>query len=177
MHILAQPSLGDEEIWQWDEEAQKRRVTALRAQARAAQLAVKNVFLDAEMSKQAMEQVWKTGTRLGGSDMLRWGGGEVIDPDTKSEPRLSEKVWTKYKGNYALAKDVSRFSVYYPEPAALLQGLRALKQAFNIAKIENRFRCPTVLGWRACPAAPRTLVYAVPSLPIHQPSTPCDDRT
>ena len=113
-----------------------------------AQLAVKNIFMRSEMSSQGMELVWPTKSRLGGSDMLQWGGGEAYDPNIKGEERLVQKTMTKYFGNYAHMKDVSRFSIYYPDPAALLQGLRALRSTFYCAKVENRFRVPTVLGWR-----------------------------
>jgi len=45
-------------------------------------------------------------------------------------------------------KDVARFAIYYPDVPAVLKGVQALRQGFKVVRFENRFRKPTVLGWR-----------------------------
>ena len=54
----------------------------------------------------------------------------------------------RYGGDWSLAKDVSRFAFYFDNPEELIRGLEALCEGFRCVKVENRFRSPTVLGWR-----------------------------
>ena len=147
---LCQPSLGFEDTWRNNENHKTLRYRNLIDQAKETQLAVKNRLLRSPMplSRLEMQAKWPEFTRLGGTDMLPWGCGEAFDPGTKGEKRLVEKADIKYEGNVALLKDVSRFSIYYPDSETLFAGLEALRKNFVCVKIENRFRSPTVLGWR-----------------------------
>jgi hypothetical protein len=147
---LCQPSLGHDSTWTREPRLKEIRYENLMKQAAQANLAVKNRLLrgTSPLSEREMKMKWPTMTRLGGVDMLHWGSGECFDPGLKSAKRLKEKADVKYDGNYSLLKDVARFSMYYPDPASLFKGLQALRSSFKCVKIENRFRNPTVLGWR-----------------------------
>lgn len=149
---LAQPDLGFNDTWmlkghEWEA---NERFRNLMEQAEECQLQVKNRLLKAEspLSHEAMLARWPKMTYLGGWAMEAWGGGEAFDPGIKSGGRLQDKAMIKYKGDWSQMKDVSRFAIYYPDAQSLLSGLEKLKREFTCVKIENRFRRPTVLGWR-----------------------------
>ena len=57
---------------------------------------------------------WGIGVPGAAEAMAHWGYGEAVDPGIRGE-RAREKADAKYKGNAALLKDVSRFSIYYDD--------------------------------------------------------------
>ena len=115
---------------------------------------VKSRFLGSPMllTHDTIERVWPTKTTISPSSATlpfpTFGNGQCFDPGVKGEERLCAKTAVKYSGDLAHMKDVSRFALLYPTIEALLDGLRAIQRLFPCMKIENRFRHPTVLGWR-----------------------------
>ena len=160
--LLSQPDLGDENTWYPEylayEEAKDdrmgpascRRHENLLDQAQQCQRQVKSKFLRSALtlSREEMDRLWPKFRYLSGKQMESWGGGEAFDPGIKGGARLFSKARSKYRNDFAQMKDVARFSIYYGTPSALMEGLKKLRSGFTIVRIENRFRKPTVLGWR-----------------------------
>jgi hypothetical protein len=155
-HTLAQPSLPFEDTWKeradhGQFEEKMARFEELVEQARVCQQQVKNKLLRAcvPLSATEMEERWPQRDYIRNpSELAPWGGGDAYDPGVKSGGRMRVVGDSKYGGNYALLKDVSRFALYYTDAHTLMHALRALDAAFKIVRVENRFRRPTVLGWR-----------------------------
>eukprot|EP00746_Dinoflagellata_sp_MGD_P168001 gnl/MRDRNA2_/MRDRNA2_99059_c0_seq1.p1 gnl/MRDRNA2_/MRDRNA2_99059_c0~~gnl/MRDRNA2_/MRDRNA2_99059_c0_seq1.p1 ORF type:complete len:817 (+),score=218.38 gnl/MRDRNA2_/MRDRNA2_99059_c0_seq1:81-2531(+) len=72
---------------------------------------------------------------------------EAFDPGVKSVSGVERKVHGKYNGDYSRLRDVSRLSVLFSTPEALLEALIKFEEAHPFVKLENRFHDPTSLGW------------------------------
>ena len=152
-HELQQPSLGYDDEWRNGVKgvvAASRRYDNLMRQAASAQLYIKQRLLGSPVpiSEAEMQRRWPTKSRTGGLNLERWGTAECYDPGLKSRERLQVKAKVKYNGNLAQVKDVSRLTLYYENAESLLHGIEALRAHFKCVRIENRFRRPTVCGWR-----------------------------
>ena len=151
--LIRQPCLAHGETWRDVPAHAERRLKVLMAQARQAQLVLKNALLRyaKPVSEADMEAAWPTGTTKGGLLLAHWGGGEAYDPGVKAEAAVHAKAERRADGDVSLVTDVARLRISYEGCDGLLRGLSALQadgSGVEVIGVRNRFRQPTCLGWR-----------------------------
>lgn len=78
---------------------------------------------------------------------------EAVDPGTKDQSRVREKVEMKYEGKYERNRDYARIGLVYKSVKHMIHSLRTLlryqlqSDGIQVVQIDNRFREPTPLGW------------------------------
>ena len=78
----------------------------------------------------------------------------LVVPGVKSRERVETKASNKYEekygedGKYLRVRDYVRFSVVGTSLAALVKQYGAISKSASLVEMENRFRAPTMMGWR-----------------------------
>ena len=78
----------------------------------------------------------------------------LVVPGVKSRERVETKASNKYEekygedGKYLRVRDYVRFSVVGTSLAALVKQYGVISKSASLVEMENRFRVPTMMGWR-----------------------------